>query len=70
MSSDCVFERAKPLCDPFGTCVSCIVDTDCHEITGHPKDVCAFGTCVDCYDNKQCPSQRPYCVGLICQTTP
>ena len=69
VSSDCVFERDKPLCDPFHACVSCIVDTDCHEITGHPKDVCTFGTCVDCYDNSGCPSQRPYCVGLVCQTT-
>ncbi|HEY1534240.1 MAG TPA: hypothetical protein VGF76_09480, partial [Polyangiaceae bacterium] len=68
MSSDCVFDHDKPQCDQFHTCVSCINDADCHEITGHPSDVCAFGTCVDCYDNTQCPQQRPYCVGLVCQT--
>ncbi|HEX3851397.1 MAG TPA: hypothetical protein VHW01_10555 [Polyangiaceae bacterium] len=67
-SADCVFDRDKPQCDGFHTCVSCIVDTDCHEITGHQNDVCAFGTCADCYDDTQCPPQRQYCVGLVCQT--
>jgi hypothetical protein len=68
VSSDCVFEHDKPQCDMFHTCVSCNNDADCHEITGHQNDVCAFGTCADCYDDRQCPPQRQYCVGLVCQT--
>ena len=67
-SSDCVFDHDKPQCDMFHACVSCNNDADCHEITGHPNDVCAFGTCADCYDDTQCPPQRQYCVGLVCQT--
>jgi hypothetical protein len=69
-SADCVFDHTppQPQCDPFGACVSCIDAADCRQITGHPNDVCAFGDCADCYEDKQCPPQRPYCVGLICQT--
>ena len=69
VSSDCVFERDKPLCDPFHACVSCNDRTDCQQITGHPNDVCVFGSCADCYDDTQCPAQRRFCVGLVCQTT-
>jgi hypothetical protein len=68
VGADCVFDHDKPQCDMFHTCVSCNNDADCHEITGHQNDVCAFGTCKDCYDDWQCPPQRQYCVGLVCQT--
>ena len=68
VGADCVFDHDKPQCDMFHACVSCNDASDCHEITGHPNDVCVFGTCADCYDDQECPTQRPYCVGLVCQT--
>jgi hypothetical protein len=66
-AADCI-DHDRPQCDPFDTCVSCIQDVDCKALTGHPSDVCTFGTCAECYDDKQCPMERPYCVGLQCQT--
>jgi hypothetical protein len=69
VSPDCVFERDKPLCDPFHACVSCNDATDCQQITGRSSNVCVFGSCADCYDDTQCPAQRHFCVGLVCQTT-
>jgi hypothetical protein len=66
-AADCI-DHDRPLCDPFGACVSCNEAADCKALTGRPNDVCVFGACAECYEDKQCPMERPYCVGLQCQT--
>jgi hypothetical protein len=67
-ASDCSVDHSHPLCDPFGACVSCATTTDCQTLYGHSEDVCFYGSCVECYADQQCAPDKPYCVGLRCQT--
>jgi hypothetical protein len=67
-ASDCSVDHSHPLCDPFGACVSCATTTDCQTLYGHSVDVCFYGSCVECYADQQCAPDKPYCVGLRCQT--
>ncbi len=67
-ADDCAVDHNRPFCDPFGACVSCSTNTDCRDLYGHTDGACFFGTCVECYVDKQCSAERPYCVGLRCQS--
>jgi hypothetical protein len=66
-SADCVNEKYQPQCDPFHACVACNDSNDCRQLTGH-DEVCTLGSCSECFDDRQCPMERPFCVGLKCQT--
>ena len=78
-SSECVDDQSHPICDAqLGACVACIKDSSCRPSNGHPS-YCAFGSCVECDQSNdeaagpaaaQCPVDKPYCVGLHCQSKP
>ncbi len=78
-AAQCVDDHSHPVCDPqFGVCVTCIKDSNCRPFNGHPT-YCAVGSCVECDHSNdaaastieiQCPDDRPYCVGLRCQSKP
>ncbi len=65
---DCAAAHNRPMCDPFGACVTCSNNDDCRNLYGHIDGACFFGACVECYVDKQCSVERPFCVGLRCQS--
>ena len=53
----------RPVCDPAGACVGCLVPTDC---TDPMRPVCANNACVGCRTNDDCMTAGTVCLGGAC----